>query len=306
MSADILVLGKDGQLGRALAAALGLRALAAGRQEVDLAGDDFIARLDRFTQGAAIRCVINAAAYTQVDKAEGEGKAEAFRVNAQAVGALAGWCKARNVPLVHYSTDYVFDGSGATPRSEDAPTAPLNCYGESKLEGERLLTASGCDYLIFRTSWVYDAKGKNFFNTMLRLFSERETLKVVADQVGAPTYAPHLAAASLAALETALATASFPSGIYHLAGAGEVSWHGFAQAIFALATSDGFGQKLLLRCTRIDAITTAEYPLPAKRPLNSRLDCTRAKQVLGVAMPHWRDGLRECMTEAYGRSALPD
>lgn len=303
MSAGILILGKDGQLGRALASQLGPEALAAGRAEIDLASDDLISMLDRFVAGKKIRAVMNAAAYTQVDKAEGEGMGEAFRVNGAAVGELAGWCKAKNIPLAHYSTDYVFDGSGDKARKEEDTVSPLNAYGASKLAGERLLRESGADYCIFRTSWVYDASGKNFFNTMLRLFGEKDSLKVVADQVGAPTYAPHLANASIQALTKALSLPEFPSGLYHLAGGGETTWHGFAQAIFALARSHDSGQKSL-RCTRIDPIKTSEYPLPARRPLNSRLDCSKAKRILGVAMPDWQAGLTECFKEKYASTTM--
>jgi len=306
MSAYFLILGKNGQLGRALTVQLGAQAIAASRKDIDLASPDFISMLEHFVAEKKIRAVFNAAAYTQVDKAENEGRKEAFRVNAKAVGELAAWCKARHLPLVHYSTDYVFDGSGSEPRKEEASTLPLGAYGASKREGEELVAASSADYLIFRTSWVYDAQGKNFFNTMLRLFGERESLKIVNDQIGAPTYAPQLANASIQALNAALALPRFPSGIYHLAAAGETSWYGFAQAIFTLARSHDSVQKSQLRCVRIDPITTSEYPLPAKRPLNSRLDCSKARNVLGVSMPDWKAGLTECFKEKYASTGMPN
>lgn len=295
----ILLLGKGGQLSSAFAEKLGAKADVAGIDEADFSRADFIKMLDGFTNGKKYQAVINAAAYTQVDKAEGEGRALNFRINADAVSELAGWCKIRALPLIHYSTDYVYDGSGNSPRKEDAPTNPLNAYGEAKLAGEKAVMASGADYIIFRTSWLYDAQGKNFFNTMLRLFSEKDSLKVVADQVGAPTYVPQLADASLVALEHALAMEKFPSGVYHLANSGETSWHGFAQEIFALATARDSGQKSLIRCGRIEPITTSEYPLPARRPLNSRLDCSKAFKILGIKMPDWQDGLKECFEEKY-------
>lgn len=302
----ILILGKDGQLGRALEKALGGRAVAFGRDEADLRDADFVSRLEAPAFKYPLQAVINAAAYTQVDRAESEDKSEAFRVNAEAPGELAAWCAAKNLPLVHYSTDYVFDGSGDRPwRETDAPR-PINAYGESKLAGERAVAAAGGRHLIFRTSWVYDARGENFFTTMLRLFGEKESLKIVSDQFGAPTYAPHLAAATQAALGKAFALPEFPSGIYHLCGAGETSWHGFAQAIFALATSADSGEKSWVTCQRIDPIPSSGYPLPARRPLNSRLDCARARDRLGVSLPHWQAGLKECFAEKYGNSKLRD
>ena len=304
MSETILVLGKQGQLGRALTALLGKRAHAAGRQEVDLASPDFMAQLERFTGSRNYTAVINAAAYTQVDKAEGEGRNEAFHVNRDAVAVLATWCKARNLPLIHYSTDYVFDGTGSQSRTEEALTSPINVYGQSKQEGEQVVVASGAKYLIFRTSWVYDAQSKNFFNTMLRLFAEKESINVVNDQVGAPTYAPHLAAASLAALKAASAAVQFPSGIYHLTGGGATSWYGFAQAIFTLARSSDSGQKSSFRCISIRPISTSEYPLPARRPFNSRLDCSKAKRVLNVVLPDWEIGLNECFREKYASAPV--
>jgi dTDP-4-dehydrorhamnose reductase len=293
----ILVLGKNGQLSRALAGLLGADARLIGRDEADLSKPGFTQNLTKISGGIAPRAVINAAAYTQVDKAEGEGRAEAMQVNGAAVAELAQWCKERDIPLLHFSTDYVFDGSGRAPRNEQDTTSPVNAYGQSKLVGENSLAECGGKYLLFRTSWVYDAHGKNFFNTILRLIGEKENLKVVSDQVGAPTYAPHLAAAAVNALNNALTVQQFPSGLYHLCGGGETSWHGFANAIFALARTRDSG----VRCQRIDPIPTTEYPLPAKRPLNSRLDCGKAKKILGVSLPDWQVGLKECFEEKYGR-----
>ena len=291
----IIVLGKNGQVGRALSSA----GLGFGKKEVDFAQANFTHTLTELTKNIPLKAVINASAYTQVDKAEGEGRALSRRINAEAVGELAQWCAAKDIPLVHYSTDYVFDGSGTSARKENAMTHPLNAYGEDKLCGEQLIAKSGAKHLILRTSWVYDAQGANFFNTMRRLFCEREEISVVADQVGAPTYAPHLAKASVDALNQALAVNVFPSGVYHLCHAGAASWFDFARAIFALART----HEPCIKCTRINAIETKDYPTPAKRPLNSRLDCTLAQSTLNVSLPDWQQGLAECVKTAYESDA---
>jgi len=285
----ILVLGKNGQVGSALTQLLGDKAIAYDADTINLMQPDFADRLSALADAHEITTLINAAAYTAVDKAESE-RDIAMRINGIAVGEMAAWCKKHDVTLVHYSTDYVFDGSGTHARGESEPTAPLSVYGESKLLGEKLITDSGGEHLIFRTSWVYDAAGKNFVNTMLRLFPEREEVRVVADQIGAPTYALHLAQATIAALEHAQNAEHFPSGIYHLCGGGEASWYEFAKAIFTLASSRESG----IKCREVKPIPTSEYPTPARRPLNSRLDCTKAKALLGVQLPHWEDALNEC------------
>lgn len=295
---DYTILGAGGQVGRGWTALLGHAALPLSRAAVDLARPGWTDVLEAALAGRAPRAIINAAAATRVDAVESEkGRAEAFRVNAEAVGELARWCAARALPLVHYSTDYVFDGRLNRPYRENDATAPLNGYGRSKRAGEEAVIAAGGRFLIFRTSWVYDAYGHNFVTTIRRLLREKDTLRVVDDQIGAPTYAPHLAAASYAALTHALAAPVFPSGIYHLCAAGETSWHGFAKAIFTLARSRDSG----IRCTRIDPIPTAEYPTPAARPLNSRLDCSKAAHAFDVRIPAWEEGLKECVTEIYGR-----
>lgn len=290
----ILIFGANGQVGRALSAALGPACAALSREQADLADEGAV---ESALSAHAPRAVINAAAFTAVDAAETEVEA-AHAVNAVAPAIMARYCAGRGIPFVHFSTDYVFDGSGSTPwREEDAP-APLGVYGAGKRAGEEAVRASGGKYLIFRTSWVYDAEGKNFFTTMMRLAREREELRVVNDQHGAPTYAPHLAAAALSGLEQACSMAEFPSGIYHLAAAGETTWHGFAEAIFSAARARGDALKI----RRVQAISTAEYPLPAARPANSRLDCGKAKRVLGIALPSWQEGLSECM-ERYDARA---
>lgn len=304
--ASILIIGRGGQVSRALAGKLGERALIAGREQADLATSDFVPKLDKFVGSRPISAVINAAAHTLVDKAEKEEKEMAVRVNTQAVAELADWCAEKEVPLVHYSTDYVFDGTGTKPHHEDDKTAPVNAYGASKLGGEKAIAARGDKHLIFRTSWVYDAQGKNFFNTILRLLGEKESLNIVSDQVSAPTYAYHLAAATLAILDKAQSMPAFPSGIYHLCSGGETSWYGFAQAIFALAKNRDSGQSSGITCQQVNPIPSSAYPLPARRPLNTRLDCTKARATFGVALPDWQAGLKECFEEKYAGSELPD
>lgn len=291
---QFLILGKEGQLARALADLLGDNALVLGPGEADFLAMDFIQQLEKRVVNTTIDVVINAAAYTAVDKAEGEGREDALRLNVTAVGELARWCKLRGVPLVHFSTDYVYDGSGTTPRIEDAPVFPLNVYGQSKLQGEQAVQQAGGDYLIFRTSWLYDGIGKNFCNSMLRLFTEKEVLNIVDDQVGAPTYVPHLAQATVSIINNAIQMEAFPSGIYHLCHGGVVSWYGFAKAIFTLATAGKFGHTSPIICKQINPILTSDYPLPAKRPLNSRLDCGLVKERFGVTMPSWEEGLAAC------------
>jgi dTDP-4-dehydrorhamnose reductase len=194
---------------------------------------------------------------------------------------------------VHYSTDYVFPGTGTRAWSEDDETAPLNVYGESKLAGEQGIAAAGGRYMVFRTSWVYDAVGKNFLRTMLRLGADRETLRVVADQHGAPTYAPQLAQGTLEALNCAESEEQFPSGIYHLCNGGETTWHDFAQSIFDAARSRGWN----LKVQNVEAVASSAYPTPARRPMNSRLNNSKAQRVLGVQLPHWQDGLNACLDQ---------
>lgn len=285
-----LILGANGQVGQALNAAIESNSVVIlGREQAD------------FSKPGSLREVIapinpefilNAVAYTAVDKAESE-EALAYAVNAGSVRVLAEYAKEKDIPLVHYSTDYVYDGSGTHARREDTPTAPLNAYGRTKLAGEEAIIASGCKYLIFRTSWVYDAYGKNFLNTMLKLGKEREELRVVADQIGAPTYAPHIAQATLDALQHALKQEVFPSGIYHLCNGDETSWHGFAEAIFAGANKRGAE----LKVQRVLPIPASDYPTPAARPANSRLDCTKLRDVLGVTLPQWQVGLDNALDE---------
>lgn len=240
--------------------------------------------------------VVNAAAYTAVDRAEDEPELAA-RANAEAPGQIARWCQQRDAMLVHYSTDYVFDGRATHPYRENDATAPLGAYGRSKHAGEEAIRASGARHLVFRTAWVYAARGQNFLRTMLRLARARDVLRVVADQRGAPTPARWIANA------TALALARLPakpeparSGIFHLTAAGETSWHEFAEAIFADAHAGG----LLERVPRVEAIGTADYPTRAQRPAYSRLDGRRLYDAFGLRLPDWRRGVSEVVAELAG------
>lgn len=230
--------------------------------------------------------VINAAAHTAVDKAESDAGA-AQAANAATPGAIARWCAAHDVPLVHYSTDYVFDGSGSRPYRPDDATAPLGVYGASKLSGEEAIRAAGGRHLIFRTAWVYAAHGQNFLRTMLRVGAERDVLRVVADQVGTPTPAALIADVTARILQQG----GDATGTWHLTAAGETSWHGFAQAIFEGAVARG----LIARAPTVEAITTADYPTPAKRPAYSRLDTASLERDFGIALPQWRDALGEVL-----------
>ena len=282
----LLILGGNGQLGRAFQK-LCPEAVFLDRESADMSKPESLRPvIDKVDPSA----IINATAYTQVDKAE-EEEALADKVNAESPKVVAQYCKDKLIPFVHFSTDYVFDGSGDAPWTEDDEPRPLNAYGRSKLKGEEAIRALKGHHLIFRTSWVYDAQGKNFLNTILRLASEREELKIIDDQFGAPTYAPHLAAGSVAALIEAQNHQRFPSSVFHMCGAGVTSWHGFASAIIAEATKIG----LPVNVKNIKPIPATEYPLPARRPYNSRLDCTKALSMFGVELPPWQDALAECM-----------
>jgi len=284
----VLVTGADGQVGSALVKQIGPRhCVATTLQVLDLSALSTIrSRLDYFKPTA----VINAAAYTAVDQAETEPDL-AMTINGEAPGVMALWCAEKNIPFVHFSTDYVFPGTGLRPWNEDDAPAPVNAYGRSKVEGDRRVLAAGGRHLIFRSSWMYDESGKNFFCTILKLAAEQTELKIVSDQVGAPTYAPAFAASVIEGLERANVAARFPSGVYHLVPSGEISWHGFARAIFDGISAKGIPVAVQKRVP----ITTAEYHAAAKRPLNSRLSCDRAERVLGLRLPDWRVGLSECI-----------
>ncbi len=282
----ILLLGAGGQLGMLLKRRLsiegGLTAL--GRTELDLADPDAIRSA---IQDADPEILVNAAAYTAVDRAEQEQEL-ARLVNATAPGVMAEEMKRRNGWMVHYSTDYVFDGSGVEPWSEIDTTGPLNVYGRTKLDGELAVAAAGGRHVILRTSWVYAAEGKNFLHTMLRLGREREQLRIVDDQIGAPTSAEAITTATAAILDRLRSSADADnlSGVYHLTCSGATSWCGFAKAIF-----DEFA--LHLRSPEVIPIPTSAYPTPARRPLNSRLNCEKLAGELGVRMPEWLDALHQ-------------
>ncbi len=287
----LLLLGANGQVGHALRrelAPLGEVVCTTRSGALPDGGSCEVADFDRpdmlpgLVERLSPDVVVNAAAYTAVDRAEEEREA-AFRANAEAPGALAAACARRGALFVHYSTDYVFDGSGTRPRREDDPTAPLGVYGASKLAGEDAVRGSGARHMIFRTAWVYGAHGHNFMRTMLRLGAERDELRVVADQIGTPTPARLIAAATA----DALSTRPDASGLWHLTANGGTSWHGFAEAIFAGAVERG----LLARAPRVLPITTGEYPTPARRPAYSRLDTARFQADFATTLPQWSDAL---------------
>ncbi len=239
--------------------------------------------------------IVNAAAYTAVDKAEQE-ESLATLVNGTAAGVLADEARKSGALLIHYSTDYVFDGAKSSPYTEDDPPKPINAYGRSKLAGERAIAESAVDYLILRTSWVYAARGQNFLRTVLRLAREREELQIVADQVGAPTWAREIADATAYIIQQACgerARRDFASGVFHVTAAGSCSWHGFAEAILDQAVSRGLQRKR----PKIHPIASSEYPRPAARPKNSRLACERLRERFGIALADWRQALALCMLD---------
>lgn len=291
----ILLLGKNGQVGWELQRALAPlgHVVALDREGADgLRGDlETLDALAHTVRKAAPDVIVNAAAYTAVDKAETD-VARAHRINAEAVGVLATEAARLDALLVHYSTDYVFDGSGTRPWREDSPTAPLSEYGRSKLAGEEAIRARGCRHLIFRTSWVYAARGGNFARTMLRLAAERERLTVIADQIGAPTGADLIADVSAHAIRASLATPAL-CGTYHLVAEGETSWHGYAQFVIEQARTLG----ALLKVGEIAPIASSDYPSAAARPLNSRLDTGRLRTNFALHLPDWRDGVARMLHE---------
>ena len=279
----ILVFGRTGQVARELAR-LVPDAVYLGRDQADLSDPEACAAAIR---AHSPRAVINAAAYTAVDRAEDQDALAAY-INGAAPAAMARECAALDVPFVHISTDYVFDGAGTAPFAPDHPTAPLGAYGRTKLMGEQGVQAAGGVYAILRTSWVFSCHGSNFVRTMLRLGAERDVLRVVADQIGGPTPARAIAHACIS-IATQLRDAPEKSGIYHFSGAPDTSWAGFAREIMARAGLD----------CRIEDITTSDYPTPAKRPLNSRLECS-SLSMFGLDRPDWRQGLADVLTELKG------
>ena len=294
----VLLLGKDGQLGRALQRRLAGQGevVALGRAEADLAVPGLPAGIVARHQPEVI---VNAAAYTAVDRAESEPESAA-RVNAAAVDELAAAAAACGAWLIHYSTDYVFDGKKPGPYLETDPTQPLSVYGQSKRAGEVAIAASGCRHLVFRTSWVHAPGHANFIATILRLAAERDSLAVVDDQVGAPTGARLIAEVTAAAIAF-LAEKPPPSGIYHLAAAGETSWYGYAR--FIVAEARAAGARLRLAPEAIAAIASADYPQAARRPANSRLDTTSLRSTFGLDLPDWRDDVRETVRLSLAEAA---
>jgi dTDP-4-dehydrorhamnose reductase len=285
----IIVIGKEGQVARALAErakAHGAQAVLVGRPKIDLADPSGIEDV-LFETGGDV--VVNAAAYTAVDQAESEPElAEA--INGIGAGAVAGAAAAMGVPVIHLSTDYVFDGTGERPYREDDPVSPLGAYGTSKLLGEQAV-AEVDDHVILRTAWVYSPFGKNFVKTMLRLAADRDEVGVVADQHGAPTSALDIADGILAISRNLLDKPQDSSlrGLFHMTGTGYATWAEFASEIFAVSARLGGPS------ARVRAIATADFPTPARRPANSRLDCTKLSNAHGVVLPPWRTSLETCV-----------
>ena len=280
----ILLTGAAGQLGFELARSLAHHGelIALDRATLDLADPDAIVAKVRQVRP---QLIVNAGAYTAVDRAETERDA-AFAVNARAPAVLAEEAKRQDAVLIHYSTDYVFDGLRTTPYDEDAPVSPLNVYGASKCDGERAIHASGARALVFRTSWVYGARGRNFLLTMLRLASERDELLVVADQHGTPNWSRTLSDATAAAVARGLPWLAARAGLYHMVSAGATTWHGFAQAIVGDVARP-----------RVVPIATSDYPAPARRPPYGVLSARKFEETFGYRMPGWRDELAACRAD---------
>lgn len=296
-----LVLGGNGQLGQELLRALGSSGPVVATTRTGRLPDGSACEIADFNRPELLpalldsvqpSAVVNAAAYTAVDRAEQDVEA-AFTANAIAPGVIARWCATRGVPLVHYSTDYVFDGQGHRPYHEDDLTAPLGVYGTSKRDGEDAIRAAAGRHLIFRTAWVYASHGANFLRTMLRLGAERLRLRVVADQIGTPTPAILIAEVTARALQHP----DQLSGTWHLTASGQTSWQGFAEAIFDEAVAMG----LLTQRPEVEAISSAEYPTPARRPAWSVLDNHAIQRAFGVELPRWEDGLRRVMAQLVAR-----
>ncbi|WP_040242801.1 dTDP-4-dehydrorhamnose reductase [Chromohalobacter japonicus] len=292
----ILLLGGSGQVGHELQRSLAPlgEVIAPNRQKLDLSNAGSVTA---YLQHVQPLLIVNAAALTAVDAAE-ERRDAAYRLNAELPAQLAAYARAYGIPLVHYSSDYVYPGDGETPWWEDSSTGPLSVYGASKLAGDEAILSSGARHLIFRTSWVYSARGSNFMKTMLRLGCEREALKVVSDQIGAPTPARLIAEVTLLALH-GMRHDVVSEGLYHLSPRGETSWHSFAREIFRLAQASG--ETLAITPAQVEAITTVEFPTPAKRPLNSRLHLSRLEDALGIELPHWQAQLALTLQELLGR-----
>lgn len=288
----ILLLGKDGQIGQECQRSLSPlgEVSAFGRDGIDLENLDDLSKL---LQSSTADVIVNAAAYTAVDKAEADELA-AYRVNAEAVGVIAAYARAGGKLLVHYSTDYVFDGEKVMPYLEADAANPQSVYGRSKYAGEKAILDSGCNALIFRTSWVFSTHGNNFVKTILRLAAERESLNVVSDQFGAPTSARLIADVTALAI-SAYGEQALKNGIYHLTATGDVTWHGLARHTVDRAQS--IGMMLKLSPEQINAVPTGAYPLPARRPQNSRLNTELLSEALNLKFPRWEIDVDQVIDE---------
>lgn len=298
----ILLLGCNGQVGWELQRSL--------QPLGEVIACDFDSSADRradFTQPASVaalvdrvrpQIIVNSAAHTAVDKAESEVEL-ARAINATTVGAIAERAAVLGSLLIHYSTDYVYDGSGSLPREESSPTAPLSVYGRTKLEGEELIRASGCRHVILRTSWVYAARGNNFIKTMLRLAAERETLSVIDDQIGAPTGADLLADVTALMIARITARDAHLGGTFHCVAAGETSWFDYARFVIDWARANG--QLVKVAPEGLRAVPTSAYPTPAARPLNSRLSTAKLRSTFSLHLPDWRVGVERMLREISGK-----
>ena len=295
----ILLFGKGGQVGWELQRSLAPlgELVAVDFDSMDLCGDfTNLTGIAQTIRTVAPDIIVNAAAHTAVDRAESEPEI-ARLINADAPGVLAAEAKYSAAWLVHYSTDYVFDGSGSAPWTETSPTGPLSVYGKTKLEGEEAIRSSGCEHLIFRTSWVYAARGGNFAKTMLRLAKDRDRLTVIDDQFGAPTGADLLADVTAHAIREALQRPKL-GGLYHLVAGGETSWHGYARFVIEVARALGMELKVLDKA--ISPVATSAFPTPAARPYNSRLNTEKLQKSFGLNLPHWQTGIRRMLLEIHG------
>jgi dTDP-4-dehydrorhamnose reductase len=303
----VLLFGANGQVGQELLRALSPSATVLATTRSGHLADGAPCEIADFDQPETLKAllekvkpgwVVNAAAYTAVDRAEVDREA-AWRVNAEAPGIIARWCAAADVPCVHYSTDYVFDGRGTRPYREDDATSPLSEYGASKLAGEDAVRAAGGHHLILRTAWVYASHGSNFLLTMLRIGAQRDVLRVVGDQVGTPTPAALIADVTVQLMQRRGGL----SGTWHLTARGQTTWHGFAEAIFSEAVDAG----LLERSPLVEAISTAEYPTPVVRPAFSSLDTSRIESDFGIVLPDWQECLKQVVSSlpAGSKSLLP-
>ena len=292
----ILLFGKNGQVGWELQRSLAPlgEVIALGSDSQDYCGDfTNLQGLAETIQKIQPDIIVNAAAHTAVDKAESEVEL-AQTINTDAPALLAREAKALDAWLIHYSTDYVFDGSGSTPWVESDATAPLGVYGATKLAGEQAIQASNCKHLIFRTSWVYGARGNNFAKTMLRLAQERDSLSVINDQIGAPTGADLLADVTAHAIRIVQSKKEL-SGLYHLVASGETSWHGYAS--YVIDTAEKMGMELKTNLDSITPVPTSAFPTPAERPKNSRLNTGKLQRNFGLNLPEWQSGVTRMLTE---------